>query len=385
VATKKIVLGVSSSFCANFLKGQIANLNKNDFEVVIISGPGEEIELLANKEKAKLYTVDFTKRFSVVKDFFILLKLIKILRSEKPDIINAGNPKSGFLIMIAALLVGAKNRIFTLHGLLSDTQMGVKKMIIANVERISCSIAKKIFVVSPSLLEHAVKRRILKREKSICLGMGSSNGVDINLFQKSSKTILQSIELKKTHDIKEDDFVIGFVGRISKDKGIEFLLDAFLEIKKKYVNCKLVLIGPYEDNNPISALHKSLLYNTTRGIYYWGKKTEVAPYYLLCNVLALTSYREGFGNVLIEAAAMEIPVIATNIPGCKDALGNGYNGLLYELGNQNDFVSKIEVFIKDNKLIDTYGKNGREFVIKNFINTTIWELQITQYKKMMNK
>jgi glycosyltransferase involved in cell wall biosynthesis len=384
MAPKKIILGVSSSFCANFLKGQVDYLNKNNFDIIIISGPGEEIELLAQTEKARLYTLGFTKRFSIIKDFFILVKLIKILRSEKPDIINAGNPKSGFLIMVAAWIVGIRNRIFTLHGLLSDTQSGFKKRIITWVEKISCNIAQKIIVVSPSLLVHAYNRNILSKKKAICLGSGSSNGVNIDLFQKNESTITQSIELKNDNALEDNIFTIGFVGRISKDKGIEFLLDAFLEIKKKHKNCRLVLIGPYEEDNPISAAHKELLYSRYNDIFYWGKKTEVAPYYLLFHILVLTSYREGFGNVLIEGAAMEVPVIATNIPGCKDALRNGYNGLLYELGNQKDFIDKVCFFMNDTSMIGKYGKNGRLFVKEHFVNNYVWDLQMKQYQAMLN-
>ncbi len=385
MAPKKIILGVSSSFCANFLKGQVAYLNKNNFDVIIMSGPGEEIELLAQTEKAKLYTLDFTKRFSVIKDFFILIKIIKILRSEKPDIINAGNPKSGFLIMVAAWIVGAKNRIFTLHGLLSDTQKGVKKKIITLVEKISCNLAQKVIVVSPSLLTHACNRNVLSPKKAICLGSGSSNGVNIDLFQKNEITIAQSSELKKANALEANMFTIGFIGRISKDKGIEFLLDAFLEIKKKYKECRLILIGPYEEDNPISDVHKKLLYSQDHDIFYWGKKAEVAPYYLLFHILVLTSYREGFGNVLIEGASMEVPVIAAYIPGCKDALRNGYNGLLYELGNQNDFINKVCFFMNDVSIREEYGKNGRQLVKENFVNTSIWNLQLQQYQSLINK
>jgi glycosyltransferase involved in cell wall biosynthesis len=379
---KKIVIGISSSFCANFLRGQIAYLNQQGFEVVIISGAGEEISLLAKEENAKLYNVKFTKSFSIINDVYVLVQLIKILRKEKPQIINAGNPKSGFLIMVAAKLVGNKNRIFTLHGLLSDTKVGIKRSVITYIEKISCLVAKRIFVVSPSLLEHAAQRKILNREKAICLGYGSTNGVNTNLFSKTQQTIEEAKKLKSLYGIDESSFVIGFVGRISKDKGIEFLLDSFLEIKKRTPEAKLFLVGPYEQSNCISEYHKSLLYNGD-GIYYLGKAFYVVPFYLLFDVLALTSFREGFGNVLIEAAAMEVPVIATNIPGCKDALEDNVNGFLFEMGNKNDFIEKINIFIMNPQMCKQFGHKGREMVQKKFINKNIWDLQNAEYEKLI--
>ncbi len=379
---KKIVIGISSSFCANFLRGQIAYLNQHGFEVIIISGAGEEISLLAKEENAKLYNVKFTKSFSAIKDVFVLNQIIKILRKEKPQIINAGNPKSGFLIMLAAKFVRNKNRIFTLHGLLSDTKIGVKRSIITFIERISCTIAKQIFVVSPSLLEHAASRNILKKEKAVCLGYGSTNGVNTDLFSKTSQTIEEAKKLKSLYGIDEKSFVIGFVGRISKDKGIEFLLDSFLEIKKTAPQAKLFLVGPYEQSNCISDYHKALLYNGD-GIYYLGKAFYVVPFYLLFDVLALTSFREGFGNVLIEAAAMEVPVIATNIPGCKDALENGVNGFVFEMGDKIDFIKKIEIFINDPNKCKEFGMMGREMAQKKFNNKNIWNLQMEEYNKMI--
>ena len=380
----KIVLGISSSFCANFLKGQVGFLVSQGYSVVIISGPGEEIALLCKAEGAKLYTVDFTKRFSVFKDVFLLFEIIKILKKEKPTIINAGNPKSGFLILLAATIVGIKHRIFTLHGLLSDTKVGFQRLIITSIEKASCLMAVKVFVVSKSLLQHAILRGITTANKAICLHYGSTNGVDVTTFTNTPLALQEADAVKKEYNFAPTDFIIGFIGRISKDKGIEFLLDAFTTIKESLPQAKLVLIGPYEASDPISIYHKAQLYNG-HNIFYLGKTLNVVPYYLVFNVLALTSYREGFGNVLLEAAAMQVPVIATNIPGCKDAVQDNSNGFLFEKGNRNDFLHKISQFVPPSTLAKSFGINGRNMAVTKFSNTTIWNLQKLEYEMLYKK
>jgi hypothetical protein len=178
----KLLYGVSSSFCAHFLKGQVAYMVGQGYDVVIVSGPGEEISQLAENEGARLYAVNFSRSFSVLHDLRTLARIMAILQNEKPDIINAGNPKSGFLIMLASRLMGLRNRIFTLHGMVSDTQSGMRKRILRWSERLSCSIARKVVVVSPSLLRHAVEEGILEEGKGMVIGQGSCNGVDVGRF-----------------------------------------------------------------------------------------------------------------------------------------------------------------------------------------------------------
>jgi glycosyltransferase involved in cell wall biosynthesis len=378
----KILLGVSSSFCANFLRGQVAFLGQHGYEVIIISGPGEEISMLAKKENARLATINFTKRISPFTDLFQLFRIIRLIRQERPDIINAGNPKSGFLIMLACRMAGCKHKIFTLHGLLSDTKKGLLRRLIAATEKISCTIANRVIVVSSTLKAHAEKRRILPFEKGTVLGKGSANGIDLHLFPGRNAVAGRSSQLKDRLDLKEDDMVIGFLGRLSKDKGIDILFDAFNLLVKEYPFLRLVLAGPIIEENPFSRHLLHQLYHDEK-VMYLGKLYDVTPVYGIMDILVLPSLREGFPNVLIEAAAMEIPVVASDIPGCKDAVQTGINGELFEKGNVVALAAVLKKLIENNALRQQYARNGRKFVSDHFSSEKIWAGQLELYKKML--
>lgn len=378
----KILLGVSSSFCANFLKGQVAFLVQRGFEVIIISGPGEEISMLAKKENARLITINFTKRISPITDLFQLFRIIRLIRLERPDIVNAGNPKSGFLIMLACRITGCKHKIFTLHGLLSDTKKGLLRWLITATEKISCGIADKVIAVSPTLKVHAEKRKIFPFGKGMVIGKGSANGIDLYSFPGKNAVTDRATQLKDRLDLKEDDIVIGFLGRLSKDKGIDILFDAFNMLVKEYPSLRLVLAGPIIEENPFSRHLLHQLYHDEK-VMYLGKLYDVTPVYGIIAMLVLPSFREGFPNVLIEAAAMEVPVIASNIPGCKDAVQAGINGELFEMGNVAALTTVLKKLITNKALRQQYGRNGRKFVSDNFSNEEIWAGQLNLYKNML--
>ncbi|PWT98838.1 MAG: hypothetical protein C5B52_11620, partial [Bacteroidetes bacterium] len=252
----KIIIGVSSSFCANFLKGQVSFLVTKGYEVILISGPGEEISMLAKKENARLHTVDFTKRISPLRDLRILFQIIRILKSEKPDIVNAGNPKSGFLIILACWLLRIRNRIFTLHGLYSDTKHGFKGWLVTRAEYFTCSLSKIVLVVSESLRQHAIERRILTPEKSIVIENGSCNGIDVKAFSRSQPNLEGASRLKSEMKLTGQEIMLGYIGRVNKDKGIEVLIAAFNILLNRIPNARLVIVGPVEESDPVS--HKAM-------------------------------------------------------------------------------------------------------------------------------
>jgi glycosyltransferase involved in cell wall biosynthesis len=380
----KILIGVSSSYCASFLKGQVAFLVANGFKVVIISAPGEEISMLAKKENAELITVPFTKKISPLTDLLQLLHIIRIIRKEKPDIVNAGNPKSGFLIMLACWLTGFRNTVFTLHGLLSDNKKGLLRHIITLAEKISCRIPQVVVVVSPSLKEHAIQRKILDPGKAVVIAKGSSNGIDLALFSKTGDLLSQAIELKKKFGLTDENILMGFIGRLSKDKGIDLLFSVFNVLTGKYPGLRLVIAGPLIPEHPFSPRYLDQLYHDERVIYL-GKLLDVRPVYGMIDMLVLPSYREGFPNVLIEAAAMELPVIATDIAGCKDAVLQHASGELFAKGDAGQLAAAIRKLTDNPDLRRQYGSAGRTFVEENFAGEKIWEGQLRLYRQMLEE
>ncbi len=376
----KIVLGVSSSYCAGFLRGQVRFLVQKGFAVIIISGPGEAIRSLAADEGAGLFELNFSKRISPLSDLVLLAGIIRILRKEKPDIVNAGNPKSGFLIMLACWLTGVKKRVFTMHGLLSDTQTGIRRSIIGYTEKICCRIAQKVIVVSPSLKLHAEQRRILEPGKGLVIENGSCNGIDTVYFSRSEALLLPSEDLRSALKMG-DHFTIGFVGRISRDKGVDMLLVSFTRLKERFPLLQLLIAGPIEEDAAGAAEIKEKL-SDTQGVYHTGMLSDVRPAYNLMDVLVLPSLREGLPNVLLEASAMQIPVVATDIPGCRDALVHRVTGALFEKGNNDALVGVLDQLIRDGELRKQYGMNGRKFVEDNFSREKIWEGQLRLYRQL---
>lgn len=378
----RILLGVSSSFCANFLRGQVGFLVSHGFEVIIVSGPGEEISMLAKRESAKLLTIDFTKRISPFTDFFQLLRIVRILRREQPDIVNVGNPKSGFLVMLACRLTKQENTIFTLHGLLSDTQKGVFRRLITITEKICCRIAQKVFVVSPTLKSHAENRKILSPGKGFVIGKGSANGIDLHLFPGRKAVAATSGQLLQSLGLSRENIILGFVGRLTKDKGIDLLFEAFNILTQEYPSLRMTIAGPIIEENLFSREWLHQLYHDEK-ISYLGKLYDVTPFYGMMDILILPSLREGFPSVLIEAAAMEIPVVASDIPGCRDAVNPGINGELFEKGNIKDLVKSLKKLIDQPALRQQYGMNGRKFVSDHFSSEEIWKEQLQVYKSML--
>lgn len=379
----KIILGVSSSFCAHFLRGQVDYLVKNGYEVIIISGPGQEIEELARNEKARLIIIPFTKKISPVKDGYQLLKIISIIKKEKPDLVNAGNPKSGLLIMLACYFSGLKNRVFTLHGLVSDSKTGLLKRLMTITEKISCNIAKKVIVVSGSLKIHAEQRNILPANKGWVIEKGSANGIDLQKFSRTPSVIENALSLKSKYGLHERNIVLCYVGRLTKDKGIDVLFEAFNRLAKKYTDLRLLIAGPLIPENAFSPRFMRQLHNDA-AVIFMGEISDIIPVYATADILVLPSFREGLPNVLIEAAAMETPVIASDIPGCRDAVQTGFNGELFEKGNINNLTALIERMINDATLRKEYGKNGRAFAEANFDRKKIWDGQLAVYKTLQN-
>jgi glycosyltransferase involved in cell wall biosynthesis len=374
----KLLYGVSSSFCAHFLHGQLEYMKSCGYDVSIISPTGEEMERLTDLEQAKLYEVDFSNSITPFHDLLNLFEVFRILLKERPQIVNAGHPKSGLLIMLACWFLGIGKRIFTLHGLVSDTQRGWKKFLIRFAEKMTCSLAERVIVVSPSLLDHAVACGILNSNKGRIIEYGSCNGIDLKRFSRTEKVIAESAKLRAIKMLPSASFTLGFIGRISADKGMDLLINVFNKLRRRHPNLCLVIAGSMDHRDPISVSSKEQIHSAPN-IYYLGKMEDIVPVYPMMDLLVLPSYREGFGNVLIEAAAMGVPVIAPDIPGCRDALQSGKNGSLFRKGDEADLEKWIETYIQDPELLHIHGANGRDIVEFRFNQERLWKGLVREY------
>lgn len=381
----KILIAISDSFCTNFIRGQGKFLVEKGHEVIIISGPGEEIDRLEVDEPIKVIRVNFSREISVWNDLKTLFTIIKIIHKEKPDIINAGNPKPGFIFALAKLFFFKTPLVFTLRGVRSDTLNGIKKQLVKATEKITCLFADKIIAISPSLKEHAYSIGLFNnKDKCVVLGKGSSNGYDINYFSNNFEIRQRGNLLLQEFSIPSDSFKLLFVGRVTKDKGVQELLDALKICWNTNVDIHLIIAGRIEKDDPLPDDYYKMIKNHSK-IHFLGKQLDIRPVYSIGNALVLYSYREGFGNVVIEASCFNLPTIVADIPGLRDTTEHFYSGLTVSPKNANELAKAIMWLYNNKESAKELGENGRERAVNFFGNHVIWSKQLELYEEILNK
>lgn len=302
--------------------------------------------------------------------------MINIFKREQYDLIQYSTPNAALYSAIAAILVGCKLRNYHCMGFRYLGFSGIPKIIFKAIEKLTCSLSSHIECVSPSNLELGVKEKIFDREKAIVVFHGSTGGVDLNRFNFDYRDKWRE-ELRNKYDILENDFVYGFVGRITKDKGIDELFSAYKIIEKTVSNTKLVLIGSLEN---VELLNPELLSyaRDNENILFVGNVNDIEKYYPMLDVLVLPSYREGFGNVVIEAEAMGTPVIVSNIPGPIDTMVNEKTGVWVDVKDVNNLSEKM-LILNDRELVFEYSKNAIQYV-KHYFDSDLLCQKILERK-----
>lgn len=374
----KILLAISDSFCANFIKGQGKYLVSQGHEVIVVSGPGVEIDDVERNEPVRVIRIPFAREISPFSDLRDLIRVIKLVKKEKPDIINAGNPKTGFLFSLAHIFFWRTPLIFTLRGVRSDTLSGLKKSVVRLTEKITCALANKVIAISPSLKTHAEQIGIVSNEKCVVLSKGSSNGINVAHYSPSEEIRKSSLELADNYKVSLDAFKLIFVGRVTRDKGMMELLEAFKFCLASNANVRLLIAGPIEKQDPIPQEYYDLIEKHPK-IHYLGKQIDVRPVYMLGDALVLYSYREGFGNVAIEASSMGLPTIVADIPGLRDTTEDGVTGLRVSPRNETKLSEAILKLYHDRNLARTYGEQGQVRVAEYFANEIVWSRQLELY------
>ncbi|MCD8762927.1 glycosyltransferase family 4 protein [Staphylococcus hominis] len=371
LSNKKIFQLVTVSKSIPLMKGQIEYLRDKGLDVHVVSSEGPE----QNRYSSDItHVVNMEREISLKKDLKSLINMIRLFKKEKPHIVNSGTPKAGLIGTLAAFITRRPVRIYTVRGLRLETVTGLKYKILYAMEKLAMFCATDIIAISESLKDKIVELGLEKKEHIKVLGHGSSNGINLDNFTKD-KTIIP-------YELKEklaDHFVIGYVGRIVKDKGIHEIIEAFKIIQKNYNKVKLLIVGPIEKDDSISEEDYQYLQNNLN-IIMTGHVNDTVNYYNHMDVLVFPTYREGFGNVSIEAQAVEVPVIVNNVTGAKDTLINNVTGYLVEKGNYNQIAQKLEFLIDNPAIKKQLGISGRENVESKFRNEIIWKHLETIYK-----
>lgn len=373
---RKVFQLITVSKSVYLLKGQIEYLRKNDINMHLISSEGKELEQYPNDI---IHKIEMNREISILKDIKSLLNLIFLFIKERPYIVNAGTPKAGLLGMIASYITRRPHRVYTVRGLRLETVSGIKYKILFLMEKIAMFCATDIIAISESLKTRVIELNLNNGKNIIVFGNGSSNGLNLKEYSKNNNKIENDI-LKKLNG----QFVIGYLGRLVKDKGIEDLVKAFKIIEKKYRNVKLLVIGSIEDGDSISKNDLTFILEN-KNVVYKNHVDNPVNYYNNMDVFIFPTYREGFGNVSIEAQALGIPTITYNVTGAKDTVINNETGFIVEPGDYVKIAEKIELLLINEKLKARMGTKGEEWVNNNFSNEIIWGKLMRFYNFKLNE
>lgn len=369
---KKLIVGITAEGSVNLLLGQMAYFKSLGYKTYLLAPYSERSSNFCKNEGCEHLVINIEREISLWKDFQTLWQIIRIFNKIKPDIVNLGTPKVSLLGMIAAFILGIPKRIYTCRGFRFEHEQGFKKKILVSMEKITAALADKVICISKSVQDLGVQNKIFDQKKSLVILKGSSNGVNLNLFDPHRINSSQKNDLRKQLRL-EDTFVFGFVGRIVDRKGIKELIEVFEFLYQNNKSLRLLLVGPFEMEQ-IS--DKSLIdkANNHPGIVNIGRvmQYEVPIYLSLIDVFVLPAWWEGFGNVLIQAAAMGIPVISTDATGTKDAVEDGFNGVLIPIKNKGKLKESMVRLFENQEFKSQMGINGIVWA-KNFDRVQIWE------------
>jgi len=366
-----------------FFRGQVTSFLQAGLKVEVISGPGPKLAEFASEVPARAHSVPFVRRISPVTDLCALLSLCRLLRRLQPAILHTHTPKAGLLGMIAGRLAGVKTRIYTISGLVLMTRAGWQRAVLRLTERLACKLATEVLCVSHSLHQVALDMELCPPQKIRTLGYGGSHGVNLARFNPDSYGPAERATLRARFGIPEQAFLLAYVGRIVRDKGIEDLAAAWRSLRAEFPAAHLLLCGACEAHDPISREAREMLEADPR-VHWTGQFIDVMPsVYAAVDAVVLPSYREGLPNIALEAAAMRVPIVATRISGCVDAVQDEVTGLLVEPRNVGELAGALRLLIGDPSLRQRLGRAARDFVQDRFSEQKVTGLLLSEYRRFL--
>jgi glycosyltransferase involved in cell wall biosynthesis len=355
-----------------FLRGQIGHMKRRGFEVIAVSSPGDELERFGVEQAIDVVGVPMPRAITPLLDLRALASLTRVLRRLRPTIVHAHTPKGGLLGMLAASLARIPVRVYHMRGLPMVTAEGTKRTLLEWSERTTCHAAHKVLAVSASLREIAVAEKLCPADKISILAGGSGNGVDAeHRFNPQRVGSQARNKVRERYGIPADAIVIGFVGRLVRDKGIVELVDAALELTQVDPRVHLLLVGMVEERDAIPPEILARVRIDPR-IHWLGPDWNTPPLYAAMDIVALPTYREGFPNVPLEASAMGLPIVATDIPGCRDAVAHEETGILVPPRDANALRDALRRYVVDGQQRTRHGAAGRQRVLASFRQEAIW-------------
>ncbi|OFM82641.1 glycosyltransferase family 4 protein [Weeksella sp. HMSC059D05] len=364
------------------LKGQLKFMSENGFEVIGVSSPGEALKDVEKNEGVKTVGINMTRSITPIQDLKALIQLIQLFRKEKPHIVHTHTPKAGLLGMMAAKIAGVPHRLHTVAGMPLTVATGSKRHLLNQMEKLTYACATKVYPNSFGLEKIILDEKFTSPTKLKVIGNGSSNGIDTSEFDPKKVSEETKKEIRKNLGIKEEDFVFLFVGRVVKDKGINELVQAFINLERNNTNCHLVIVGSYEnDLDPVLPETENQINNHPK-IHAVGYKSNVIDYFAMADVLTFPSYREGFPNVVMQAAAMQLNCIVSDINGCNEIITNSQNGWIVPVKDIEILANRMQWCVDNPIESMAMGMKNREIMISDYERSYVWKEIVKEYKKL---
>lgn len=359
------------------LRGQLAHLAAAGFDVAVAAAPGPQLDRVAEREGVEIFPIPFEREIHPIADLRALLRLIRLVRRWRPQVISAGTPKAGLLGMLAGRLTGIGARIYVARGLRLETATGLRRRVLAAAERLATASAGTVVCVSDSLRRRYLELRLAPAAKTIALQPGSSNGVDAERFRPAAPG--EAAALRRQLGIPVEAPVVGFVGRLTRDKGLADLVEAFFgTVIERHPEARLLLVGDHEPGDALSIQVRERLGDPR--VVLTGFVDDTAAFYRAMSVLALPSYREGFPNTPLEAAASAVPVVGYAATGVVDAVVDGESGSLVPVGDRQALAAALVAEIADPGAATRHGRAGRERVLRSFTRERVWQAWADLYR-----
>ena len=366
------------------LQGQPQYMMQNGMEVVLASAEGKEIPEIEKNTGLKVHILPLTRKISPFTDLKALWQTYKLIKKEKPDIVHTHTPKAGIVGMLAAKLARVPIRMHTVAGLPLMQATGPKRKILNAVERLTSWAATGVYPNSHSLADYMIQEKLVPKTKVKVLANGSSNGIDLSYYNPQLFTQSQKEELRSELQINSKDFIFTFVGRLVSDKGINELVQAFTKLQKQVPDIKLLLVGSEEPElDPLrpqtrEAIHKNPDIITT------GWVDDVRPYFAISDLFVFPSYREGMPNVVMQAGAMGLPSIVTDINGSNEIITDGENGLIIPVKSVEALKDAMLLLLNDHKLRQSMDEKARPLIESKYKQEVVWQALLEEYRRLYN-
>lgn len=365
------------------LSGQL-NYMKDFYQVTAVSSEDEYLKKIGIKESIKTFPIEMSRKITPIQDLVAVVKLFLFLKKENPLIVHSHTPKAGLVTMIASKCAGIPIRLHTVAGLPLMETKGLKRSILKSVEKLTYSCATMVYPNSKGLYDFIVENKFTEHGKLKIIGNGSSNGINTKHFSPEQVSQSEQENLKTALGIEAEDFVFVFVGRLVGDKGINEVVQAFKKLINQNSKVKLILVGMEErDLDPLEQWTQEEI-NSNKNILFVGYQDDIRPYLVISKALVFASYREGFPNVVLQAGAMGLPSIVSNINGCNEIIVDGKNGIIIPVKNSEAIEKAVLRMMNEKVFFLSLQSNTREMITSRYEQQVIWDCILEEYKQAEN-